>query len=381
MTSVRSLSVMVLLLVFMTVIPLSAEDHNLQPRVAVHHTAHLRSDAELERILARAAELELRGARLLIASSDQLPAAVDGMIDIEQAYARYEATDPLSVELLLLGNYELADERLTIRYQLVDVTKQEVLSEVERQGAVDMLLDRLITEAVRSLVEDSRDDIDAVRQQRQQAVLAQLEELNNERRAEQLGPDSTANRAPDQLGPSVASTGRLDGRIELNAGGQGIVSVGEFARHLPYGYSAAATLLLWLSDNRMRTGIGLSIGYQNFLSSTDGMGEFIRSFVPVGAELRFSPWRSDVISTHLFAIAGAAIRIDDGSVASQRLAAALPYGAGGLGACVSVAGRFGVGAQIGMRSLFHIYREDPGADPQVELIPGVLAGVYAYQLL
>ncbi|MCA1753905.1 MAG: hypothetical protein LC641_04215 [Spirochaeta sp.] len=379
MNWVRSLSVAVVL--FTAVIPLSAAEHNLHPRVAVHHTGHLRSDVDLERILARAAELELRGAHLLIASSDQLPARDDGMIDIDQAYAAYEATDLLSVELLLLGNYELADERLTIRYQLVDVTKPEVLSEVEREGAVDMLLDRLIAEAVKTLVEDSRDDIDAVRQQRQQAVLAQREEIDDELRAGQLGPDGNEHRAPDKPGPSVASSGRLDGRIELNVGGQAIVSLGEFARYLPYGYSAGGTLLLWLSESRVRTGIGLSVGYQNFFSSTDGMAEFIRSFVPVGAELRFSPWRSDVISTHLFAIAGAAIRIDDGSVASQRLAAALPYGAGGLSACVSVAGRFGVGAQLGMRSLFHIYREDPGADPQVELIPGFLAGIYAYQSL
>lgn len=380
MISSVSLQLATVGVLFVAVLPLSADAPDVQPRAAIHHNGHVRSDQELERILARAAEVELRRANLLAVSSHQLPSRGNGDIDIERVFAGYEVTDPLAVELLLIGNYDLSDDRLIIRYTLVDVTRLVVLSEVKHEGTIDLLFDRIVAQVVQLLVENSRDEIYAIRRQMRRVADAKVERVDRNPDADTVESVPVERRVPDQPGPSALTSARAEGRLELNVGGHAIVSIGEFAPYIPFGYSAGTTLLLWLSENSRRTGIGLSMGYQSLLSGTDRMAEFIRSFVPVGAELRFSPWRTEAISTHVFAVAGAAMRIDDGSVASQRLAAAIPYGAGGIAASFSVTGRLGVGARLGICSLFHIHREDPVSEPQVESLPGIMAGIYLYQL-
>ncbi|MFP4565783.1 MAG: hypothetical protein ACLFNX_04720, partial [Spirochaetaceae bacterium] len=168
-------------------------------------------------------------------------------------------------------------------------------------------------------------------------------------------------------------------RMELSAGGSAIIAVGDSAQYLPFGYTAGTSLLVWLDADAERLGIGFGAEYQRLIPSEEGRAGFVRSFVPLGVEVQFSPWRAGAVSLRMAVRGGAAMRIDDDSAASERLAAAIPFASGGAGVNVAFGGGYGMGVQAALRSLFHLYREDAESDVQVEPIMGVSPGLYMYR--
>lgn len=342
-----------------------AEDSDEWPRAVVEHYAEGERPENLERTLVRTVEAELPRARL-----KPLPRRVSHETDRQPPSEEYllEHADEVDGELLLAGVYSLSGRRLRLHYRVIDAQRREVLAEAEREGTVDLVLDRMVASLLQDLLKQAEDRLSELRRQRAQVVRSQ---------PPQARPEA---RGPEEIVPEVPSVGndrraRRARRLELTVRGNGIISVGEFAPYLPYGYTTDSTLLVWLGEGNMRFGLGGRAGYQHLLPAEEGLAGFVRSFVPLGVDTQLSAWHSNPVSLRLSLTGGAAMRIDDGSTASKRIAAAVPYASAAVGANLALGERFGIGVESAIRSLFHIYREDGESEPQVEPIIGFSPGL------
>ncbi len=345
------------------------------PEVVIEHAGLDDRSPELERLLRRASEIELRRQELEYRTADvsDEPGTLEAEDDLIDRSALFES------DFYLFGTYWTSDERLSVRYRLVDISRSEVIADAERDGPIDLVLDRVAREAVRAVVDAADERLAEVRAEREAAV-AESDEAREVDRTEPGDPVVAPGEAVDRIEPVFAPDPPLR-RLELSIQGNAILSLGEFAEYLPYGFATTSTLLAWLGENEGGFGLGFTAGYQHMLAREQGFAQFARSFVPIGADIHLSPWHNNGVTLRFSASGGAAIRIHDGSFASDRLSAAIPYSTLAVTTTVRLGERFGLGVQAGARSLFHIYREDKDAAPQVEPLPAFSPGVYLFRRL
>ena len=383
-----SLSPSVVIAVALLLLPggiVGSEEPDAWPRVVVQHYGYEQQDADLERILDRAARDRLRRTELAAASR---PVVAEGEESVSLELL-LEQSEDLRGELFLFGEYRVSGRRLRLSYRLVDLDRGEVLAAVEREGDIDLLLDRVVARALQEVLEEAAERITELRARR--ARVAQAAEDESTARVEAEDGDETEDEGEDEavVGPGTIDDAEppvktADGdapmaRMELSAGGSAIIAVGESAQYLPFGYTAGALLLVWLDADMERFGIGFRVDFQRLIPSEEGRAGFVSSFVPLGLEVQVSPWRAGAVSLRVTVTGGAAMRIDDDSAASQRLAAAIPFASGGAEVSLALGGGYGIGAKAALRSLFHLYREDGESDVQVEPIMGVSPGLYVYR--
>lgn len=345
---------------------LSAEESDDRPRAVVEHYAEGKTAEDLEGILVRAVEIELRRDGLKARPGDVSREA--GVQPPSEEYLLEHAAE-VNGELLLAGTYALSERSLELHYRMIDVKRQEVLAEGVREDEVDLVLDRMVTDLLRDLLRQSEERVSELRQQRAEIARSQTPEPRRE--------------APEEPPPQPTSAGveQPTRRLELSVCGTAVISVGEFAPYLPYGYTTTSALLVWLGEGDVRFGLGGRAGYQHMFPAEEGLAGFVRSFVPLGVDMHVSAWDSNPLSLRLSVSGGAAMRISDGSTVSERLAAAIPYASAGVGGDIALGERFAIGVEAAMRSLFHIYRENGESEPQVEPITGFSPGLSLhYQL-
>lgn len=354
----------------------AAEEQDARPRTHIRHYSEGEVHANLERILTRAAEVELRSA--LIEVLPEIHDIQNGPEEVSRASGvgapreeiLLELTDNLEGELFLVGTYTVERRRISLHYRLIDVQRQEVLAEIVREGEIDLVVDRLVADSVQGLLAQIEGHLVELRQERAQMLRSQTSPDP---------PGEIPGGGEHRAGPSEIHSASL--RLELGVSGSTIVSIGEFAPYIPYGYLLRSTLTLWLGEGEVRFGLGASAGYQRMLPAEEGMAAVVRSFVPLGIDMSISARESSAISPRIELSGGVAIRIDDGSTASERIATAIPYASAGVGANFSFNDQFALGAFVSMRSLFHIYQERGESESKVEPIIGILPGLSVFYRL
>ena len=361
-----TIAVNVSLIAFVVTLPVHPNP-TAMPEVVVEHAGLDGSSPELEQLLRRASEIELRRLELDFVAAPfsdepETPYEDNDLID---------RSSDLDGDFYLFGTYRVRAERLAVRYRLVDISRSEVIADVERDGPIDLVLDRVVREAVRALVEAADERLTEVRAEREAEAVARTD------------PDEPVGAPGDAVdrGDPVYARHPTMRRLELSIHGSAILAFREFAEYLPYGYATASTLLVWLGENEGGLGLGFTAGYQHMMPRDEGFAQFVRSFVPIGADIHLSPWHNSRVTLRFSGAGGAAIRIHDGSLASDRLSAAMPYSTLAAIATIRLGERYGLGLQAGARALFHIFREDAGESPQVELLPAFSPGVFLFRRL
>ena len=255
-----SLSPSVVIAVALLLLPggiVGSEEPDAWPRVVVQHYGYEQQDADLERILDRAARDRLRRTELA-AASRAVVAEGEESVSLELLL---EQAEDLRSELFLFGAYRVSGRRLRLSYRLVDLDREEVLAAVEQEGDIDLLLDRVVARALQEVLEEAAERITELRARR--ARMAQAAE--DEPPAE-VGPGTRGDGEP----PVRTADGDAPmARMELSAGGSAIIAVGESAQYLPFGYTAGALLLVWLDADMKRLGIGFRADYQRLIPSEE----------------------------------------------------------------------------------------------------------------
>ncbi|MFP4566704.1 MAG: hypothetical protein ACLFNX_09400, partial [Spirochaetaceae bacterium] len=163
----RSVAITVVLLLLAGGI-VESEEPDAWPRIVVQHYGYGQQDAGLERILDRAARDRLRRAELAASSR---PVVAEGEDSVSQERL-LEQAEELRSELFLFGAYRVSGRRIELSYRLMDPAREEVLAAVEREGDIDLLLDRVVASALQEVLEEAAEPIAELRAQRERMAHA-----------------------------------------------------------------------------------------------------------------------------------------------------------------------------------------------------------------
>ncbi|MFP4432264.1 MAG: hypothetical protein ACLFPV_13515 [Spirochaetaceae bacterium] len=335
------LLVLILIIPITAVVPVDGSEASLEVLQAYLPQAGTETDESLERVLSSA--MAVRLARLGPLDADTPPPP--GRIQ-DRATLLELAADRRS-ELLLLGRYRVDDQRVVVQFELFDVSDGSLMAATEAGRDIDLLLDRLGDTAAAELYQQASSGI------------AELIAAQPPPPAE-----PPVERPTDEPLPTEADLARSRGSLETSVAVAVAVPLGDFGTFFAFGIGAEPALHYRFE----RAAIGLRSGVTRFRPERTDTGEYVRTLVPVMADAWVTLGQTGNLAWFAGAAAGVAMRIDDGSTVSDRLAPALPAWRTGIGTRIPLADRWLLTPALTLNGVLHLYREQDGDSVETEHI-------------
>lgn len=328
-----------------------AETARVYYPVVQHYTAAETRDQNLERLLQSSMTVSLRRFGGL--------EAVD-FRDIPAPSSRdqaEEAAESHRTQLVLSGEYTIEEPRVSVRFELFDLSLGERIAETTVERGLDLRFTRLTDEAAQQLYEQAGTRIAELRRayEREIADIADDEEAAPDPRPEPGRPAVGAPRSPVETSASLAAA----------------LPVLRYAEYFGLGFASEVALHYRFA----RLGLGLAIGAQRFTPRTEQIGEYVRTFVPVFLDGWLPLGGGDTLQWFARASCGAALRLHDGSPVSDSLAPALPAWRAGGGVRLALTERLTLAPELRATGMLHLYRDPQDESLEYEHIIAIMSSL------